>query len=61
MAIASSGSVSIGSTAGSGRSINVELGRTQNTADSSMTTLVTAAVTGSTPRGSGSVTDAQPL
>ena len=60
MAIASSGSVSIGSAAGSGRSINVEVGRTQNTANSTMTAVVTAAVTGSTPRGSGSVTDARP-
>ena len=60
MAIPSSGAVSIGSAAGSGRSINVEVGRTQNTANSSMTAVVTAAVTGSTPRGSGSVTDARP-
>ena len=60
MAIASSGSVSIGSAAGSGRSINVELDRTQNTANSTMTAVVTAAVTGSTPRGSGTVTEARP-
>ena len=60
MAIASSGAVSIGSAAGSGRSINVEVGRTQNTANTSMTDVVTAAVTGSTPRGSGTVTQAQP-
>ena len=60
MAIASSGAISIGNAAGTDRSINVELGRTQNTANSSMTTLVTAAVTGSTPRGSGTVTQAQP-
>ena len=60
MAISSSGSVSIGSAAGSGRSINVELGRTASTANSSMTVVVTAAVTGSTPRGSGTVAEAQP-
>jgi len=60
MAIASSGAVSIGSAAGSGRSINVEVGRTQDTANTSMTDVVTAAVTGSTPRGSGSVADAKP-
>ena len=60
MAIASSGVISIGSAAGSGRSINVEVGRTQNTANTSMTDVVTAAVTGSTPRGSGTVTQAQP-
>jgi len=60
MAIASSGAVSVGSAAGSGRSINVELGRTQNTANSTMTAVVTAATTGTTPRGSGSVTDARP-
>ena len=60
MPIASSGAISIGSAAGSGRSINVEVGRTQNTANTSMTDVVTAAVTGSTPRGSGTVTQAQP-
>jgi len=60
MAIASSGAISIGSAAGSDRSINVELGRTAGTANSSMTAVVTAAVTGSTPRGSGTVTEAQP-
>ena len=60
MAILGSGAVSIGSAAGSNRSINVELGRTQNTANSTMTAVVTAAVTGSTPRGSGTVTEAQP-
>ena len=60
MAIASSGAVSIGNAAGTDRSINVEVGRTQNTANTSMTDVVTAAVTGSTPRGSGTVTQAQP-
>jgi len=60
MAISSSGAVSVGSAAGSGRSINVELGRTQNTTNSTMTAVVTAAVTGSTPRGSGTVTEARP-
>ncbi len=60
MPIASSGAISIGSAAGSGRSINVEVGRTQNTANTSMTDVVTAAVTDSIPRGSGTVTQAQP-
>ena len=60
MPIASSGAISIGNAAGTDRSINVEVGRTQNTANTSMTDVVTAAVTGSTPRGSGSVTDARP-
>ena len=60
MAIASSGAVSIGNAAGTDRSINVEVGRTQNTANTSMTTVVTAAVADSTPRGSETVTEAQP-
>ena len=60
MPIASSGAISIGNAAGTDRSINVEVGRTQNTANSSMTAVVTAATTGTTPRGSGSVTDARP-
>ncbi len=60
MPIASSGAISIGNAAGTDRSINVEVGRTQNTANTSMTDVVTAAVTGSTPRGSGTVTQAQP-
>ena len=60
MPIASSGEISIGNEGGTDRSINVALGRTENTADSSMTTVVTAAVTGSTPRGSGTVTEARP-
>ena len=60
MAIASSGAVSVGNAAGSDRSINEELGITHNTTNSSMTTVVTAAVTGSTPRGSGTVTEARP-
>jgi hypothetical protein len=60
MPTASSGAISVGNAAGSDRSINEELGITHNTANSSMTTVVTAAVTGSTPRGSGTVTEARP-
>ncbi len=61
MPIASSGAISIGNAAGTDRSINAELGRTHNTANSRMEAdLVTTAVTGSTPREDGTVAQARP-
>ena len=46
MTIASSGAISVGNAAGSNRSINIELGRTHNTTNSSFSTLAGVSYSG---------------